>query len=57
MVTVDEVHSEVVVEGEDGTSADVMSRHEVRLEDLRAVVRDLVAEELDRHLRTEARSS
>lgn len=55
-VTIDEVQSEVVVgeRGADGRDPPEPSP-EARREELRAVVRDLVREELERFLRTEAR--
>jgi hypothetical protein len=54
MVTIEQIESEIVVDGEGG--GDYADKpHEVRLEELRALVRELVAEEFERFLRTEAR--
>ena len=55
MVTVDEVQSEVVVEDGGGAEASGPPGDEVRKEELRALIRELLREELQRFLRTEAR--
>jgi hypothetical protein len=52
MVTVGEVHSEVVVEG-DGHEKGAAPPPEVNKEQLRDLVRELLEEMLERHLRTE----
>lgn len=55
MVTVDEVQSEVVVEDSAAGQGGGPPGDEVRKEELRALIRELLREELQRCLRTEAR--
>lgn len=54
MVTIDNVESEIVVDGGGGGGDSADKPHEVRVEELRAVVRELLCEEFQRYLRTEA---
>jgi hypothetical protein len=57
MITIDEIHTELVVEGtgEPRSRGPVEERLETRMDDLREVVRALLREELERYQRTEAR--
>jgi hypothetical protein len=57
MVTIDQVDSEVVVEPEEASTGDVAGMPlELRIEEIRDVVREILRDELDRHLRTETRA-
>jgi len=55
VVTVEQVHSEIVVEGEATGGREEAMPQEVRLEELRPLVRELIGEALEHYLRTEAR--
>lgn len=56
MLQVGTVQSEVVIEGENSNGQDESQRpDESRREELRRIVRELIQEELERFLRTEAR--
>lgn len=56
MITIDEVRSEVSVDGQDRPRRTTGQRSaETQKEALREIVRQLVAEELERYQRTEAR--
>jgi hypothetical protein len=51
-VSIGEVSTEFVVEGQSRGGGETERPDEVRLEELRAVVRALIVEELERHRRT-----
>lgn len=54
MVTIDEVHSEVVVGDAFGKRDEADKPFEVRIEELREIVRELMREEFERVMRTRA---
>lgn len=53
MVTVDKLHSEVVVGDAARSRDDADKPFEVRIEELREIVRDLIREEFERVMRIE----